>query len=78
MERENIMTFITNSIDLTGICNWLGVYVNGGGNVVRQQHQTLKALKDGKLLTLNVLDQPLSLLETQHVRRKQTNLAFDM
>ena len=32
----------------------LGVYVNDGGNVVRQQHQMLKAVTDSKLLILNV------------------------
>ena len=58
------MIFITNSIDLTLMYNWLGVYANDGGNVVRQQHQTLKAVTDGKLLALNVLGQHLSLLET--------------
>ena len=30
---------------------WLGVYANDSGNTVRQQHQTLKAVTDGKLLT---------------------------
>ena len=44
--------------------NWLGVYTNDGGNVVRKLHQTLKAVTDGKLLTLNVLGQQLNLLET--------------
>ena len=43
-----------------------------------QQHQTLKAVTDGKLLTLNVLGQHLSLLENQNFRRKQTNVAFDL
>ena len=35
-----------------------------GGNVVRHQHQALKAVTDEKLLTLNILGQQLSLLET--------------
>ena len=75
--KEKIRTiFKTNSIDLTWISNCLGVYANDGGNAVRQQHQTLKAVTDGKLLTLNVLGQHLSLLETLNFRRKQTNLAF--
>ena len=38
--------------------------MNDGGNVVRQQHYTLKAVTDGKLLTLNALVQHLGLLET--------------
>ena len=58
--------------------NWLGVYANDGENAVRQQYQTLKAVTDGKLLTLNILGQYLSLLETLNFRRKQTNLAFDL
>ena len=64
MKRENTTIFKTNSIDLTLISNLLGVYANDGGNAVRQQHQTLKAVTDGKLLTLNVPGQHLSLLET--------------
>ena len=49
MKGENTYTiFKTNSIDLTS--NWLGVYANDSGNTVRQQHQTLKAVTDGKLL----------------------------
>ena len=59
--------------------NWSGVYVNDGGKVVRQQHETVKAVTDGRLLTFNVLiGQQLSLLETSNFRRKQTNLAFDV
>ena len=58
--------------------NWLGVYTNEGGNPVRQQHQTLKTVTDGKLLILNILGQHLSLHETQNFHRKQTNLAFDL
>ena len=46
------------------IINWLGVFANDGENVVRKQHQKLKAVTDGKLLTLNVPGQQLSLLET--------------
>ena len=55
-----------------------GAYANDGGKVVRQQYQTLKAVTDGKLLTLNVQGQQLSLLETWNFRRRQTNLAFDV
>ena len=40
--------------------------------------KTLKAVIDGKLLTLNVLGQHLSLLETRNFHRKQTNLAFEV
>ena len=40
--------------------------------------KTLKAVKDCKLLTLNVPGQHLSLLETKNFRRKQTNLAFEV
>ena len=40
--------------------------------------KTLKAMIDGKLLTLNVLGQHLSLLETRNFHRKQTNLAFEL
>ena len=40
-----------------------------------KQHQELKAVTNGKLVTLNVLSQHLSLLETQHFRGKQTNVA---
>ena len=43
--------------------------------MVRQQHQTLKAVTDGKFIDLG---QQLSLLETLNFRRKQTNLAFDV
>ena len=40
--------------------------------------QTLKAVIDCKLLTLNILGQHLSLLETRNFNRKQTNLAFEV
>ena len=51
--KEKISTiFKINSIDFTWISNLLGVYANNGGNAVRQQHQTLKAVTDGKLLTI--------------------------
>ena len=40
--------------------------------------KTLKAMIDIKLLTLNVPDQHLSLLETINFHRKQTNLAFEV
>ena len=47
--KEKIRTiFKTNSI-LTWISNWLGVYANDGGSAVSQQHQTFKAVTDGKL-----------------------------
>ena len=46
------------------VLNWLGIYANDDGNVIRKQHQPLKAVTSGKLLTLNVLGQHLSLLET--------------
>ena len=74
--KEKIRTiFKTNSIDLTWIYNWLGFYANDGENAVRQQHQTLKAVTDGKLLTSNVLGQYLSL---KNFCRKPTNLTFDL
>ena len=79
LRKEKTYTiFTTNSVDLTLIFNWLGVYANDGGNVVRQQHQTLKAMTDCKLLTLNILGQHLSLLKTINFHRKQTNQAFDV
>ena len=53
------------------------VYENDGWNVFRQQYQMLKAVTSGKLLTLNVLGQYLSLLKTLNFQRKQTSLAFD-
>ena len=41
--------------------------------------KTLKAVIDCKLLTLNVLGQHLSLLETKNFhKKKQTNLAFEV
>ena len=40
--------------------------------------KTLKAVIHGKLLTLNVLGQHLSLLETRNFHRRQTNLAFEV
>ena len=43
---------------------------NDGGNMVREQHQTLKAVTDSKLLALNFLGQYLSYLETQNFCRK--------
>ena len=38
----------------------------------------MKAVTDCKLLTLNVLGQHLSLLETRNFHRKQTNLTFEV
>ena len=38
----------------------------------------LKAVIDCKLLTLSVLGQHLSLLDTRNFHRKQTNLAFEV
>ena len=47
--------------------------------MVKQQHQTLRAVTNGKLLTLNILGQYLSLLEIfEYFHRKQTNQAFDV
>ena len=40
--------------------------------------KTLKAVIDRKVLTLNVLGQHLSLLETGTFDRKQTNLACEL
>ena len=40
--------------------------------------KTLKAVIDGKLLTLNVLGQHLSLLETRNFQRKRTKLVIEM
>ena len=38
--------------------------------------KTLKAVIDGKLLTMNVLGQHLSLLETRNFHKKQTNIVL--
>ena len=46
--------------------------------MVKQQHQTLKAVTDGKLLTVNILCQYLGLIETLNFHRKQTNQAVDV
>ena len=55
---------LRRDLNLTWAFNWSGVYANYGWNVVKQQHQTLKAVTDGKLLTLDVLGQQLILLES--------------
>ena len=60
MKRETMHDFHRKFI-LLEIFNWLNVYANDGGNVVRKQLQTLKAMTDSKLLTLNVLVQHLVL-----------------
>ena len=46
MEKEIYTILTTNSIDLTRIFNWLGVYVNNDGKVVRQQHQNIEGSSD--------------------------------
>ena len=54
--------------------------------MVRQQHQTLKEVRDGKLLTLNVIGQYLSYPESEVPERRKSkdsreggtsSLAFD-
>ena len=46
--------------------------------MVKQQHQTLKAVTVDKLLTVNIPRQHLSLLEIQNFQRKPANQAVDV
>ena len=74
MERENLYE---HNILIEHLIGWVFLQMMmetwSGNNIT-----TLKALIDGKLLTLNVLGQHLSLLETRHLQRKQTNLALEV